>query len=486
MPTPEIVALTTPIRKLTCFSKQFLTCVPLIVGLMVWSQHAGQENYAPLLQIKQQGTLRMGTLLSPLTYMPTQKNSVGLDYELAKKFADFLHTELQVKVYDSPSELFAALHSDQVDFIAAGLVYNQERQNEFTAGPAYYSVSQQLVYRQGGTQPRSLKEISSRLVVAANSNPASYLQQLKSDQADNLLCHKSETLSTQDLLKAVADGHLDYTVADSVSVAYLQRIYPQLSVAFTINDEEPVVWYTRRSDNNSLTSLMGDFFAQSVDDGSMARLEEKYLGHVGSFDYLDTKAFLYAVDHVLPYLQPLFEKYSEQIHWQLLAAVAYQESHWNPKAVSPTGVRGIMMLTQATADEMGVRNRTDPEQSIRGGAQYLQMLMDKIPASIHADERIWFALAAYNMGFGHMLDARELTRRQGADPNSWVEVKKRLPMLAKRAWYQQTRYGYARGHETYQFVENIRRYIISLNGYLAKQNNDDDLFVMRESHAASF
>lgn len=211
----------------------------------------------------------------------------------------------------------------------------------------------------------------------------------------------------------MADGKLDYTIGDSVTIALLQRIYPQLAVAFDVTDEEPVTWYVRHSDDDSLNAAMLDFFNGMGEEGAMARLEEKYLGHVGTFDYVDTRTFLRAIDNTLPDIKPLFEKYATSIDWRLLAAISYQESHWNPQATSPTGVRGMMMLTRNTAESLDVGDRTDPEQSIRGGSQYLQDMMAKVPQTIPEDERIWFALAAYNMGYAHMLDVRKLTARQG-------------------------------------------------------------------------
>ncbi len=267
----------------------------------------------------------------------------------------------------------------------------------------------------------------------------------------------------------MADGKLDYTLGDSVTIALLQRIHPQLAVAFDVTDEEPVTWYLKRDGDDSLYAAMLDFYSQMVDDGTLARLEEKYLGHVGSFDYVDTKTFLSAIDSVLPNFRPLFEKHANEIDWKLLAAIAYQESHWNPQATSPTGVRGLMMLTRATADGLGVNDRLDPEESIQGGALYLQRLMAKVPDSVPEDERIWFSLAAYNMGWGHMLDARKLTKTQKGNPDSWVDVKQRLPMLSQKRYYPQLTYGYARGREAYNYVENIRRYQVSLVGYLQEK-----------------
>ena len=146
------------------------------------------------------------------------------------------------------------------------------------------------------------------------------------------------------------------------------------------------------------------------EDGTLARIEEKYLGHGDDFDYVDTRTFLRAVDAVPPQLKPLFEKYAEEIDWRLLAAIAYQESHWMLRPLHRR-VRGMMMLTKNTAQSLGITDRTDAEQSISGGVRYLQDMMSKVPESVPENERIWFALAAYNMGYAHMLDARALTTK---------------------------------------------------------------------------
>lgn len=392
-----------------------------------------------------------------------------MDYELAKRFAGYLGVRLEVTVRQNLSDLFDDLDDDKADILAAGLNYNSERLTRFRTGPTYYSVSQQLVYRIGKPRPKNLGDLQGRLTVASGSAYLSTLRNAKQSQYPELDWAISTDQSPKALLEAVADGKLDYTVGDSVTIGLLQRIHPQLAVAFDITDEEPVTWYMQRDDDDSLNAAMLDFFSQMGEEGTMARLEEKYLGHVGAFDYVDTSTFLRAIDDILPDIKPLFERYASVIDWRLLAAISYQESHWNPQATSPTGVRGLMMLTRNTADSLNVDDRLDPEQSIRGGSEYLQRMMEKVPSTIPEDERIWFALAAYNMGYAHMLDARKLTEKQKGNPDSWADVKIRLPMLSQKRYYNQTTYGYARGHEAYSYVENIRRYQVSLEGYLQDQ-----------------
>lgn len=205
--------------------------------------------------------------------------------------------------------------------------------------------------------------------------------------------------------------------------------------------------------------------SNSVETGLISRIEEKYFSHLAKFDYVDIQSYLNAIKTVLPKYEPLFRQHKGELEWQMLAAIAYQESHWDPNATSPTGVRGIMMLTKDTADRMKITDRTNPAQSIKAGSEYLHMLMKQMPETIPQEDKIWYSLAAYNMGLGHLLDVRRLTKQLGGDPDNWLDVKKNLPLLAEKRYYTNLKYGYARGYEALQYVENIRRYYGSIINY---------------------
>jgi len=181
---------------------------------------------------------------------------------------------------------------------------------------------------------------------------------------------------------------------------------------------------------------------------------------VSSLTSLDKIVFSRHVDTRLPKYRPFFKQAGHRfgIPWTLLAAQGYQESHWNPHAVSPTGVRGIMMLTRVTSSTVGIRNRRDPLQSIRGGARHLARLLKYLPTEIQEPDRTWIALAAYNVGMGHVKDARILAKRFGKDPNRWTDLKTVLPLLAKKKYYQTLPHRYARGWEPVTYVERIRNY----------------------------
>ncbi|HHQ6155426.1 TPA: membrane-bound lytic murein transglycosylase MltF [Enterobacter hormaechei subsp. hoffmannii] len=448
--------------------------VTLLLAVALWPSipwFGKAENR--IAAIQERGELRVSTLSSPLIYDDINGKTIGLDYELAQLFADYLGVKLKVTVRQNINQLFDDLDHDRADILAAGLVYNSERSKNYQPGPTYYSVSQQVVYRVGSLRPRSLADITDQqLTIAPGHVVIDDLRALKEKKYPNLSWTVDPKLGTTELLEQVKDKKLAYTIADSVAISLFQRVHPEIAVALDVTDEQPVTWFTQLDDDQTVSAAMLDFFNSINEDGTLARLEEKYLGHGDDFDYVDTRSFLRAVDSVLPDLQPLFEKYAQEIDWKLLAAISYQESHWDAQATSPTGVRGLMMLTKNNAQSLGISDRTDAEQSISGGAQYLQDMMAKVPETVPEGERIWFALAAYNMGYAHMLDARTLTAKTKGNPNSWSDVKQRLPLLSQKQWYQKLTYGYARGHEAYAYVENIRKYQISLVGYLLEKEKE--------------
>ncbi|MCP4055747.1 MAG: transglycosylase SLT domain-containing protein, partial [Pseudoalteromonas sp.] len=174
-------------------------------------------------------------------------------------------------------------------------------------------------------------------------------------------------------------------------------------------------------------------FLESLEtNGTLAQISERFYGHLDRLNYVGARTFMHHVENRLPKYESLFRDYAREFNmdWRLLAAIGYQESHWRPNAVSPTGVRGLMMLTRNTASHIGINNRLDAEESIQGGAKYFRIVHEKIPERIPEPDRTWFALASYNVGFGHLEDARRLTEGAGRDPDRWMDVKEFLPLLA--------------------------------------------------------
>lgn len=405
--------------------------------------------------------LKVGTLYGSQTYLNSDLGESGFDYEMAAKFAAYLDVPLEMVPYTHRQQLFAALRNDEIDIVAAAITTTQNRREQFLLGPALYEVNQVLIYKTGTQKPRNLDNLSGDIYVISESAAVDTLTSLQQSHP-NLKWQQVYDKDNEELFSLVAKGELLYTVADSKSLRINQRYLPELRGSIVLDDKTDVVWLLRPNGSDRLMGSLLSFWHQQKRNGTLEHLNEKYFGHVKRFDYVDTRAFIRAIDNVLPEYQALFEKHAGDLDWRKVAAAGYQESHWNPKARSPTGVRGMMMLTQPTASSVGVDNRLDAEQSIRGGAIYLQKMIDRLPASIPDSQRIWFALASYNVGLGHVEDARKIAQGMGKDPSAWRDVKEVLPLLQQRKYYQHTRYGYARGNEAVHYVENIRRYYDTL------------------------
>jgi membrane-bound lytic murein transglycosylase F len=240
----------------------------------------------------------------------------------------------------------------------------------------------------------------------------------------------------------------------------LQAYYPNLAIAFDLTGAKQMAWAFPQSRDNSLFRMAESFFRNAQTNGLLLEVHERFYGHLDKLNYVGAKRFQRQTDKKLDKYDELFQKAANRhnLDWRLLAAMSYQESHWNPRAKSFTGVRGMMMLTRRTAKELGVRNRLDPKQSIDGGADYLVKLRKRLPENIHEPDRTWMALAAYNVGYGHLTDARKLAKNDGGDNTRWMDVKNYLPLLSQKRYYKQTRHGYARGNEPVSYVQNIRRY----------------------------
>jgi membrane-bound lytic murein transglycosylase F len=336
---------------------------------------------------------------------------------------------------------------------------SREKNLRFTN--SYHEVVEQVIYRSGTPRPKTLMDLNSGILeVSKDSNHVDSLQTLKKTVAPQLTWLTNEELDSNSLISLLDQGLIDYTIADSTQALLIQRFYPKLQIAFDISTARQIAWALPKSEDNSLYDAINSFFKQIKQDKTLEQLLERYYGHVGSLDYVDKCKFYHHQQIRLPLYKSYFLNAAKQhgLDWRLLAAVGYQESHWQDSAISPTGVRGIMMLTNDTALQVGIKDRTDPIQSISGGAIYFQQQLKKIPQQIAEPDRTWFALAAYNVGYGHLEDARILTKQQGRNPDKWLDVKQTLPLLSDEYWFMQTKHGYARGDEPVIYVENVRNY----------------------------
>ncbi len=447
------------VKKTLC--KPLFLSLAVIFALVIFSFNVLPKYFktATLQQVLEDGELKVLTRNSPTTYYEGPDGPAGLEYDMVRMFADELSVKLTIIAPNTLSELLAGIENRVGHFAAAGLTITDDRKEFFRFAPSYMEITEQLIYNTKHKRPRSVKDlIGGSLEVVAGSSHVDTLVKLKETYPE--LNWNESQLESDELLKMVANEVIDYTIVDSNEFLLSKRHILNLKSAFDISPPRQLAWAFPMDEDNSLLEAASAFIEKIKNNGEFERLYEKNYGHADNLDYVGTTVFRRHVSKRLPKYQDWFVEAARQhnLDWRMIAAIGYQESHWNPKAKSPTGVRGIMMLTRKTAADMGVENRLDPASSIYGGAKYFASIKSRIPADIKEPDRTWMALAAYNVGLGHLEDARILTQKAGKDPNKWLDVKTFLPKLAERKWYKQTRYGYARGWEPVRYVENIRSY----------------------------
>lgn len=433
-------------------------------GAVFFMGCAGERG--DLARIQKSGTLVVLTRNAPTTYYEEKEGEYqGPEYDLVEAFAEDLGVRAEYLIAESVEELIERLEDGEADFAAAGMTRTLEREKQFLFGPVYQENTQQVICRKG-TEASRLQDLNRLdLTVIANSSYEAHLKKMQ--EKDPLLVWKSTpSLSTEQLLHAVWKTEVECTIADSNIVSMHRRVMPELRVNFELEGTAETAWMAPKT-GDGLVRRMHTWFEAYKKSGGLKAWEDKYYGHVYPFDYYDTKKFVERIRTRLPKYRRELELAASAngFSFEFLAAVAYQESHWDPKAQSPTGVRGFMMLTKRTAELLGVKNRVNAVESIRGGARYLRTLIRQVPAHIPEPDRTWMALASYNVGAMHLQDARKLAIEFNDNPNTWHAVKETLPLLSQKKYYRRLKHGYARGTEPVIYVNRIRNY-----SELLKQN----------------
>ncbi len=402
--------------------------------------------------------LVVATRNSPTTYYEDRSGRLaGLEYELVVGFAEWMDLPLEFVVLDSIGEILEVVDSGTVDIAAAGLTRTAAREAAFITGPDYQQIEERVVCNRRSKIHRLDDLFGKKLQIIADSSYDETLRELEPEYP-GLLWTTTDEHSTEQLLQLVWEGEIDCTIADSNILALDRRYLPELETPFALSNPEGLAWFVAGG-SADLVEPLERWFDEINASGRLNSLLEKYYSHTERFDYYDTAMFFKRIDSRLPLWEDLFFEagITAGLDWRFLAAVSYQESHWDPEAISRTGVRGLMMLTQETAADLGV-DRLDPFGSIEGGARYLGKLIRRMPSYIEEPDRNWLALAAYNVGYSHLEDARKLAVELGRNPSTWAGVKSVLPLLSQPRYYRGLRHGYARGNEPVVYVERIRNY----------------------------
>ena len=406
------------------------------------------------------GKLVVVTTNGPATwYEDSQGRTTGFEFDLVTLFAKEIGVPVEFQVAPTREKAEKAVAERKAHFAATLLPLHVDLPGGLAWGPPYHSAQMQLVWRATDPKPRGLAELAGRRV-AAVAEPFTESALASPPKDTPAIARWPADVTVEELLEAIAAGRIDAAVVDSARFTVARKHFPQVEVAFDIGKPAQYAWRVGDTDQKILLDRMKVFFARIQKDGTLKRLVDRHFAHAARISAVDAGTLIERINTILPRLKPYFLE-AEAVSgydWRLVAAIGYQESHWDALATSPTGVRGLMMLTEDTAERLQVKDRLDARESILGGARYLGLVADVLPPRIAEPDRTYLALAAYNLGIGHLEDARILAQRRGLSPDRWQDVRLALPGLADPEQYGTLRHGFARGHEAMQFVDNVRNY----------------------------
>ncbi|MEN8211967.1 MAG: membrane-bound lytic murein transglycosylase MltF [Thermodesulfobacteriota bacterium] len=409
-------------------------------------------------RIKEQGKITMITDNNAVSYYIYRDAPMGFEYELAKEFANYLDVELEI-VTPGWDSMFDSLNEGKGDFIASGLTITEGREKFILFSQPYMTIQQKFIHHNLKFGIKSFNQLAGKTIhVRVGTSYQERLEELKESGID-IDIQLLPNISTDEIIRMVSEKEIQFTIADSNIALLNRRYYPDIKIGMSIQEEESLGWAVKKEDQE-LCEQINLFFEKAEETGILGKIYEKYYGRIEIFDYFDLKKFHERITTRLPKYREMIIRESKKygFDWRMIAAVVYQESHFNARAKSSTGVRGLMQVTKITAKQMGIENRLQPEQSLEAGIKYLDVQYKKFKEMDNNHQRLLFALASYNVGYGHIRDAQKIAEAKGLDKNKWTSLKQTLPLLSKRKYYKKTKHGYARGREPVKYIENILIY----------------------------
>jgi membrane-bound lytic murein transglycosylase F len=417
-----------------------------------------EYKFVTLHKINKAGQITIITRNTPHCYYLYQDEPMGFEYELAREFADYIGVELKVNIAESWEGMIPVLNDGAGALIAAGMTITARRQNQVAFSNGYMDIQQHLIAHRNSPKIKSLQDLSGKIIhVREETAYQERLEELQ-QQGLGLKIKLHSDMPTEELIQQVAQGEIELTIADSNIALLSRRHYPSAIMARPISDLQHLGWAVH-PEARKLKAKINSFFNAIKENGKFDDIYNKYYGGITSFDYVDLKVFHRSIKNKLsrysPFIKAAAKKYG--FDWRLIAAQIYQESHLNPRAKSRAGARGLMQLLPRTASSLDVNDIYNPVENINGGVRYLKKLYDRFDKA-DATNRLLIALAAYNVGQGHVQDARNLAVRRNLDPNSWESLAQTLPLLRYRKYYKKAKYGYCRGTEPVKYIKQIMIY----------------------------
>jgi membrane-bound lytic murein transglycosylase F len=441
--------------------------IALVVCAITFFASCGPQPLAPP-QARRE--LVVAVRPGPASWFPGPDGTpTGFDHDLLMRFAREQNLPLRIVTFESAGALLADVAAGKAHIGVGGLFQGAPPKDEgtktgdtlpkvlWTGGT--YAVEPVLIYNRDGFKPASFADLEGA-TVAYPEGTGLDAQLAAARVAHPEVAWKAVDVPSSDALIAqVADGTIDYAVVPSNDAAVAQNVYLDFAVAFPAGPRRLLAWSVAPG-QKALRDAVDVFLGKLRGDGMLARYAERYFAPVQRVERVDGEVFRERIKTLLPTYRREFElaQAASGVDWRLLAAVAYQESKWDPFAASGTGALGLMQLTEETGRQLRVADRLDARASIGAAGRYLRDLKSKLPARIGEPDRTWLALAAFNLGVAHLEDARILAQKQKLNPDLWSDVRKALPLLAQPEYYADAKYGYARGGMPVAFVDRVRAY----------------------------
>jgi membrane-bound lytic murein transglycosylase F len=449
----------------------------IVIILYLINPFVNKYKYITLHKILKAGELTVITRNTPHCYYIYRDEPMGFEYELLKAFADYLNVRLNLKLAENWEEMIPALENGSCALIAAGMTITSSRKEQVVFSNGYMQIQQHIISHRNGVKIKNLTDLVGKTIhVRTATSYQERLQELQ-NQGINFAIELHDDLPTEELIQRVADGEIDLTVADSNVALLNRRHYPAAIMGSPVNDAEYLGWAVHPQ-ANQLMEKINSFFKTIKENGKFGEIYDEYYGEIGDVDFVDLRAFHRRIKTRLSRYSP-FIKVAAKKHgfdWRLIAAQIYQESHFNPWAKSPSGARGLMQLLPSTARSLGVGDIYNPVENINAGVRYLKKLYDLFDKA-EGNDRLLIAIAAYNIGQGHIYDARNLAIQKNLNPNLWESLEETLPLLRYKKYYKKSKYGYCRGTEPVRYIEQINIYYdilkrqgIELGGVQAKKD----------------
>ena len=429
--------------------------VLFFLGLLCLS---GCGKNRTLERIRESGTITVITNNNAHSYYTYRDQEMGFEYDVAKAFADFLGVELKIEVSESWDKLLPSLDKGAGEVVAASVTITPSRSKSVDFSREYLAVQQMVITHKSNKEIKSIQDLNGKSIhVRQGTSYEERLRALKRAGLDIDIKVRQDVL-TEELIEDVEKGEIEVTIADSNVALLNHRYYPDVRIAFPIEKRQSLGWAVKKGER-ALQNKINEFFETIEKNGTLQEIYDRYYASAERFDHLDIKRFQERIETRLPKYERTIKHAADLygLDWRLVTALIYQESQFNPWAKSFSGVRGLMQLTLPTAKDMGVENRLNPHESILAGTRYLRQLYDLYDKAPEPD-RMLISLAAYNVGKGHVLDARRLASKMNLDPNKWSSLEKTLPLLSDAKYYQKSRFGYCRGREPVFHVQNILTY----------------------------